>query len=532
MPSTVPKSIFPPISLEDLVVAYRHTKAELFAEKSIPSRLDLLAYEENLIKNLKGLLVKINHRIGPGWNNWTDDEEFLGHILQQPKAVEPNAKTVGASKPTEPHLYVTDAKARWKSFKEENQPIACFRTMAVPSIDFQILSMLWIMKAGHLLDQRLLSSCRGNRLKRRADFADENNEEAPLNDDAPQIFRPYHYAYRNWRRDGLKAIEKELEHNNRVIAITMDLRRYYHQIDPTALGETNFWRDTFEIELDTEQQHLTHLLTKALIAWAARTPEKTGIPVGLLASKIISNALLHGFDKAISEELNPVFYARYVDDILMVIRPTRKTRSATEIMSHIKSELGDLATIKEDGTTLTLHLPNTGKSILEFGASKQRIFDFQGASGQDLLDTINREIDELSSEFRLMPDVSEEDGSVLKQALVADHDFEIGADSMRKADSLTIRRLGLAILLRNHEMLERCMADPKEWKSIRTPFYKLIEEHVLTPERYGTYFQYLPRIFGLITANGDWEVGERLLKRVEWVQNEIESLPTELPNQV
>lgn len=521
------KNPLPPIALEDLVIAYRHTKAELFLEKSTPSRLDLLEYEKDLIANLKMLQAKVNRRIGPGLKAWTDDDAFLGHILQQPKAVEPDPETTDSSKSAEPHLYVTDAKARWTSFKKDKRPTASFRTMAVPSIDFQILSMLWIMKVGHLLDQRLLRTCRGNRLKRHSDFADDKqDEQAELNNDAPQIFRPYHFAYRNWRRDGLKAIERELENNNRVIAITMDLRRYFHQIDPAALDDFKFWKHTFEIELTSEQKRLTAQLASALIAWAAKSPEKMGIPVGLLASKIISNALLHEFDKAVEENLKPVFYARYVDDILMVIRPTRTTRSATDIMNYIASELGELAVLKSGETTLTLNLPNTGRSVLEFGASKQRIFDFQGSCGKDLLDTINLEIDELSSEFRLMPDVSEEDASVLKQAMVADHDVELGADSLRKADSLTIRRLGLAILLRNHEMLERCMADPDEWKSIRTPFYKLIEEHVLTPERYGTYFQYLPRIFGLIAANGDWEVGERLLKRIEWVQNEIASLPT------
>lgn len=518
------------------MIAYRHTKADLFAEKSIPSRLELLEYEKDLLENLKRLLQRIQSGIGPNGNNWTDDEAFLGHILHQPKAVEPNPEDADSSKSVRAHFYITDAKARWESFKEVHRPSASFRTMAVPSIDFQVLSMLWIMKVGHLLDQHLLPCCRANRLKRCRDFGNENNDEdPPLNNDAPQVFRPYYFAYRNWRRDGLKAIEKELDNKNRVVAVTMDLQRYYHQIDPAVLANQGFWNDLFGIKLDVEQSHLTGLLTHALVAWAAKSPDKMGIPVGLLASKIISNALLHGFDKAVSERINPVFYARYVDDILIVIRPSLKTRTAAEIMNGIKLQLGksqhgdDLAEFKKGcETTMILKLPNVGKSVLEFGASKQRIFDFQGASGKDLLDTINHEIDELSSEFRLMPDVPEDDGSVLKQALVADHDLELGADSLRKADSLTIRRLGLAILLRNHEMLERCMADPKEWKTIRTNFYNLIEEHVLTPERYGTFFQYLPRIVGLIAANGDWRVGEQMLKRVEWVQSEIEILPNKI----
>ncbi|MDX2079413.1 MAG: RNA-directed DNA polymerase [Terrimicrobiaceae bacterium] len=524
-PSTLTSS---PFSLEDLVTAYRHTKAELFAEKSIPSRLDLLAYEEDLLKNLRGLMKMVNRRIGPRWRNWTDDEQFLGKILQQPKAVFTSPPTH-----TKNHFYVTDARERWRFHKKEKGTLAHFRTMAVPSIDFQILSMLWIMRAGHLLDQCLLPSCRGNRLKRHSDFSAEPSDgQAQFDNDGPQIFRPYYFAYRNWRKDGLKAIERELENDNRVIAVTMDLKSYYHQIDPAVLENPRFWKDVFEIELDIEQQHLTQLMTKALVAWAARAPEKTGIPVGLLASRIISNALLHDFDKAVLEKLNPVFYARYVDDILLVVRPTQAPLSSTGVIKDIKAGLGALAELKGDNMTLTLNLPYAGNSILEFSASKQRIFDFQGASGKDLLTTITREIDELSSEFRLMPDLSEEDDSVLKQALVADHDLELGADSLRKADSLTIRRLGLAILLRNHEMLERCMADPREWKSIRIPFYRLIEEHVLTPECYATYFQYLPRIFGLIAANGDWDVGERLLKRIEWVQNELAGLPKSTPSQI
>lgn len=522
-----PKSFSTPFALEELVIAYRHTKAELYAERSIPAKLEILKYEENLLENLNELRTKINRRIDEP-ENWIDDEKFLGSILLQPKEVAFDENTSNIDTSKRPHLYVTDAEARWESVKSLRRPVAKFRTVAVPSIDFQILSMLWIMKAGHLLDQQLLASCRGNRLKRVSDSTRvPEDSDSPINDDSPHIFRPYHFAYQNWRKDGLNAIDAEIERDNRVIAITMDLRKYYHQIDPGVLSNSDLWTKTFGIRLDWQQNHLTDLLSKALVSWAARSPEKTGIPVGLLASRVIANALLHDFDKAMSEDLSPIFYARYVDDILLVIRPSKNLKTAEEIMGFVARELGDLATLRKGDHTLILNIHHVGKSTLEFGAGKQRIFDFQGRSGRDLLATINKEIDELSSEFRLLPDISEEEGSILKQALIADHDLEIGADCLRKADSLTVRRMGLAILLRNHELLERCMTDPKQWTSIREPFYKLIEDHVLTPERYCTYFQYLPRIFGLITANGDWAVGERLLKKVEWVQKEIEALETE-----
>jgi hypothetical protein len=406
--------------------------------------------------------------------------------------------------------------------------------MAIPSIDFQVVSTLWMMKVGHLLDAELHPSCRGNRLKRIDDYPTNNGQTGlagPINNESPGIFRPYHFAYRDWRQDGLKAIESQLLEDQRVIGITMDLRQYFHRIDPAALGNEAFWTETFGVELGGPELHLNQLLTKMLVAWAEKTPDRIGLPVGLLASRVIANALLHQFDKATVENLNPVFYARYVDDVLLVVRPYGKMTTSEAIMSWIAKTLGADNAELQDDLTLSLRLDHIGDSRIEFGAKKQRIFDFRGKAGLDLLATINREIQELSSEFRLMPDFSEEEGNVLKQALVAEHDFEIGADSLRKADSLTIRRLGLAILLRNYEMLERCMASPDEWKNVREPFYDMLEAHVLTPERYATYFQYLPRVFGLITANGDWEIGERILKRIEWIHDELAALPEANPKQ-
>jgi len=119
--------------------------------------------------------------------------------------------------------------------------------MAIPSIEFQVISMLWIMKVGHLLDAELLPSCRGNRLKRVDDYSTNNGQAGttgPIDDDSPGIFRPYYSAYRDWRQDGLKAIKAHLLEDQRVIGITMDLRKYYHRIDPSAIGNQALWQDT------------------------------------------------------------------------------------------------------------------------------------------------------------------------------------------------------------------------------------------------------------------------------------------------
>jgi len=42
------------------------------------------------------------------------------------------------------------------------------------------------------------------------------------------------------------------------------------------------------------------------------------LPIGFLPSNILANWYLQKFDKAIINEWNPIYYGRYVDDIIIV----------------------------------------------------------------------------------------------------------------------------------------------------------------------------------------------------------------------
>ena len=46
--------------------------------------------------------------------------------------------------------------------------------------------------------------------------------------------------------------------------------------------------------------------------------KNTMLPIGFMPSMILSNWKLKDFDKAIITRINPVYYGRYVDDIIMV----------------------------------------------------------------------------------------------------------------------------------------------------------------------------------------------------------------------
>ncbi|MCV5690146.1 hypothetical protein OFN32_38650, partial [Escherichia coli] len=59
--------------------------------------------------------------------------------------------------------------------KNEQKKIkAEFRVMAQCSLDFHVLSTLWMLKVGHLFDAKLSTCAYGNRLRRTLDGKDIN----------------------------------------------------------------------------------------------------------------------------------------------------------------------------------------------------------------------------------------------------------------------------------------------------------------------------------------------------------------------
>ncbi|WP_209304244.1 RNA-directed DNA polymerase [Pusillimonas caeni] len=81
----------------------------------------------------------------------------------------------------------------------------------------------------------------------------------------------------------------------------------------------DFVTDVLKLELTQFQVKLHRLFIRALQAWAAATPLKKGLPVGLPASAIVANMALVELDRCIEQQVAPLYYGRYVDDILLVM---------------------------------------------------------------------------------------------------------------------------------------------------------------------------------------------------------------------
>ena len=508
------------ISMEALYQAYKKAKVDIFWEKSQPLSKRFCDYEQNLHGNLTTLQ---NILTQPG-TEWFKSLDFIGGYGFIPKGLQiPNP---GDDQEGVAHFSASDPDDAWelllKSLKD-TKPKAEFRPVALFTVPMCVVCALWVNLVGHLFDACLDISARGSRLRRLKHRADELPRCGRYHLTAPGSFKPYFKCYDEWRQLGLRAIRRELDENRRVVAVTMDLQKFYHNIDPRFILRDDFLtairlQDVSGRSLLEGERIFTEQLVTAFVTWGNALPKPNsdgppGIPVGVSAPRVMANVLLAEFDRLVQENLDPIYYSRYVDDIFLVLRDNGKLRSSQAVLKHLCQRIEPL-TAKEDLLELTLSFSYSNDCRLVFQARKQRIFLLSGEVGVDLIETIESQIREVSSESRLLPDLDALETSHAARTLTASDRAAETADTLRKADKLTLKRLSFSIMLRQYDILAHDLP-PDEWKRERHRFFRFAERNVLTAMRLLDLNDHLPRLLGLAVACQDWPDAQRFLRLIK-----------------
>src|SRR5690606_25899458 len=120
--------------------------------------------------------------------------------------------------------------------------------------------------------------------------------------------------------------------------------------------------------------------------------------------------------------------------------------------------------------------PSASGSELLFVTAKQKIFQLAGDHGLDLIHPIEEQIRIQGSEHRNLPSLPISEGGMASRALLVNSDAQLQADALRKADTVTLRRSGFALLLSDIEAHARDV-EANSWQKERNQFYGLIERH-------------------------------------------------------
>lgn len=494
-------------SLEDLGLAYRKAKVDLYY--SSHASLEAIAdYEETLHANLVALRARLN---GDD-ESWVTKAEFIGDWTLATKSVdmscweqyrEQYGNGLIFSSPAEEWAHVCALLAEEE---KPQKPKAEFRVMAQCSLDFHVLSTLWMLKVGHLFDAKLTGCAYGNRLRRTQD-------RKGINQLSLGSFQPYLKPFRDWRDQGIEAMRSALEADKKIVALTADVSSFYHELNPGFMLNEHFITDVLGLVLDTQQEKLHRLFIQALQAWAKTTPLERGLPVGLPASAVVANIALVELDRIVEQQVAPLYYGRYVDDILLVMENGASFRSTAELWGWLFARSnGKLDWVEGEANKQIGFQPSyLSDSQIRFANTKNKVFMLAGESGKTLVDAIAHQIHERASEWRAMPRLPRSAGHVGTDLLAATQSDGEAADNLRKADALTMRRAGFAIKLRDFEAYERDLL-PEAWQAHRQAFFRAFVQHVLVLPQFFDLAVYLPRVIRLATACEDFDALCKILR--------------------
>lgn len=487
-------------TLEDLGMAYRKAKVDIYYSNDARP-LDILEYERDLKGNLQKLLQRLN-----GENrDWISDPVFLGDYSLIPKGIEFPAKTGADVGEESDSLIISSPRVEWErqfGGQEGRKPTAYFRLISRCSLDFHVISALWVGWIGSKLDSSLKDSAYGNRLRR--------TQDGKFNWFSAGSFQPYQHPYRQWRDHGLDAMLAGLDAKKPVVAITADASAFFHKLDASFLTNEEFLRIALKDELTKDERKLHELFVMALLEWRSSVAkslgnEMCGLPVALPASGVVANLALIELDRIVEAEVKPLYYGRYVDDIILVMEGGKELSTAKHVWEWIAARSGGMIKTSRSGATAIEYVASyLGRSEILFENSKNKVFLLEGSAGRVLVESIRRAVQDSASEWRALSSFPGEESAVATSIVEAAQADGGLADSLRKTEKLSASRSGFALKVRDFEAYSRDL-NPDSWVGHRRAFFETMRDHVLVLPRFFELAQYFPRVLRLAIACGDWD---------------------------
>lgn len=181
-----------------------------------------------------------------------------------------------------------------------------------------ILGVLWLLLIGYRVDKNIYAYSYGNRIRKKM-----YNEFSESPTYSPYLFEPYFQQYEGWRDTAMNAAMQHLHIGQDVVVLTLDFKRFYYSVDITKELFDGIYKEEIEgKEGDCDELKALHeFIFQIIKCYSERFTEfeeRNILPIGFLPSNVLANYTLRNFDKAILDGWNPIYFGRYVDDVIIV----------------------------------------------------------------------------------------------------------------------------------------------------------------------------------------------------------------------
>lgn len=297
---------------EKLQICYKKLKSSVYFDKTQAiNRDDLVQYESenNIDEVLKELSEKIMFADDNDWKNYS--EQFIKKIYAYsfPKQIKRKEKSDEIICNIENDDMIIEIDIN------EIQNIA-----RLP-IEVQVIGVLWIMEIGIYIDKSLSEFSYGNRL------IEDISWDSKSDNWSPYMYKPYFNAYESWRDKALNVAENYYNEKKDCIILTLDIKRFYYSIHMTKDMFSEFLNIDNRINKNDKTIIRINNFVYEVINEYSNILGKDNkcLPIGFMPSPILANWYLADFDTNILNRSNPSYYGRYVDDIIIVDKVEKKS---------------------------------------------------------------------------------------------------------------------------------------------------------------------------------------------------------------
>ncbi|MDV0443499.1 hypothetical protein [Methanorbis rubei] len=212
-------------------------------------------------------------------------------------------------------------------------------------IPLMLLDVLWIMKVGVYLDEKLSDHCFGNRVH-------EILHERKERDASGHLMKMYAKQYTAWRNNAMKCAVEAVEKDDIVDILTLDFTQFFYHIEGDFGEIREFLQELKNSPKFKGNYRVASILTDILEKIHEKYYDKISIytdvthvtikehglrhvlPIGMYSSGILANWHLKWFDKKVLECIRPRYYGRYVDDCIFVLAEPRCGGDAASSVSN------------------------------------------------------------------------------------------------------------------------------------------------------------------------------------------------------
>lgn len=435
-------------------LAYKKLKANIYFDKNnLNLKHKLATYDENNLKNFSDIITNLVYDFdNSAW------EKFQEKILDEVSVIALPKTTKRKSEYINEHNKVNGTDDIQILFNKINEQIVVDKCQyyADLSIEANIIGVIWTMFIGSAIDSSYLmyEHAYANRINQTLVFSD-----------SPKLFQPYFSQYESWRDNALDEAKKCLDKNEDVVILTMDFERYFYSVDITKkefdamfqiyLKSSNILRNEliheFEKEFNELLLKINDLVYKIIVKYSQKLKDysigdididkRNVLPIGFSPSMVVGNWILKDFDKSIINNINPIYYGRYVDDIIFVdkieknsdlykLAKSGKLTSTAIFKKYFLSSLDretnseNFSSIlkfkenKEDSSKSYYYLSSnviSGNSGIKLQQKKVKIFYFAQGTTTALIDSFRKQIAQNASAFNFLPNID---------YMICDNDFD------------------------------------------------------------------------------------------------------------